>query len=232
MEVGPTTHYVMGGIRVDAETGATAVPGLFAAGEVAAGMHGANRLGGNSLSDLLVFGARTGDAAAAFATGAPEPYIDPVKVRAAADELDAPLERTDGEDTYAIARDLQTTMQQLVGIFRVEADLDEALDRLSELRRRWQHARASGGRAFNPGWNLVFELDHLLTVSEAITRSARLRTESRGAHSRLDHPATDDATWGTVNVVACRGAEGGMTVTTAPLPAMTDELRSLLGTAH
>jgi succinate dehydrogenase / fumarate reductase flavoprotein subunit len=232
MEVGPTTHYVMGGIRVDAETGATAVPGLFAAGEVAAGMHGANRLGGNSLSDLLVFGARTGDAAAAHATGAPEPYVDPVKVRAASDELAAPLERTDGEDPYAIARDLQTTMQQLVGIFRVEADLDEAIDRLAELRRRWQHVHATGGRVYNPGWNLVFELDHLLTVSEAITRSARLRTESRGAHSRLDHPATDDAKWGSVNVVACRGAEGGMTVTTAVLPAMSDELRALLGAAH
>ena len=232
MEVGPTTHYVMGGIRVAAETGATAVPGLFAAGEVAAGMHGANRLGGNSLSDLLVFGARTGDAAAAYATGAPEPYVDPVKVRAAADELAAPLERADGEDAYAIARDLQSMMQQLVGIFRIEADLDEALDRLAELRRRWQHVRATGGRAYNPGWNLVFELDHLLTVSEAVTRSARLRTESRGAHSRLDHPATDDVTWGTLNVVACRGAEGAMTVTTAPLPPMSDELRSLLGTAH
>jgi succinate dehydrogenase / fumarate reductase flavoprotein subunit len=195
-------------------------------------MHGANRLGGNSLSDLLVFGARTGDAAAAHATGAPAPYVDPVKVRVAAAELEAPLERAEGEDAYAIARDLQATMQQLVGIFRVEADLDEAIDRLAELRRRWQRVRASGGRAYNPGWNLVFELDHLLTVSEAITRSARLRTESRGAHSRLDHPATDDATWGTVNVVACRGAEGGMTVSTTPLPPMSDELRSLLGAAH
>jgi succinate dehydrogenase flavoprotein subunit len=231
MEVGPTTHYVMGGIRVDAETGATAVPGLFAAGEVAGGMHGANRLGGNSLSDLLVFGARTGRAAADHAAGAAAPYVDPVMVRAAATELAAPLERADGEDPYAIQRDLQATMQQLVGIFRIEADLDEAIDRLAELRRRWSCARATGGRAFNPGWNLVFELGNLLTVSEAIARSARLRTESRGAHSRLDHPATDDATWGGVNSLVCRGPEG-MTVTTAPLPAMTDELHALLGASH
>ena len=233
MEVGPTTHYVMGGIRVDAETGATAVAGLYAAGEVAAGMHGANRLGGNSLSDLLVFGARTGRAAADHAAATPgEPYPDPVRVRTAVNDLAAPLERQDGEDPYAIQRDLQTTMQQLVGIFRVEADLDEALGRLVDLRRRWTCAKATGGRAYNPGWNLVFELDHLLTISEAITRSARLRTESRGAHSRLDFPATDDTTWGTRNVVAARNGDGEMTVTTAPLPAMGDELRSLLGAAH
>src|SRR6185503_264232 len=137
MEVGPTTHYVMGGIRVDAESGATAVPGLFAAGEVAGGMHGANRLGGNSLSDLLVFGARTGRAAAELAAAAPEPYVDPVLVRSAATELAAPLERTEGEDPYAIQRDLQVMMQQLVGIFRVEAALTEALARLADLRRRW-----------------------------------------------------------------------------------------------
>jgi succinate dehydrogenase / fumarate reductase flavoprotein subunit len=233
MEVGPTTHYVMGGIRVDGETGATAVAGLYAAGEVAAGMHGANRLGGNSLSDLLVFGARAGRAAADRAAAMPgDPYPDPVRVRAAVNDLAAPLERQDGEDPYAIQRDLQTTMQRLVGIFRVEADLDEALGRLADLRRRWTCARATGGRTYNPGWNLVFELDHLLTVSEAITRSARLRTESRGAHSRLDFPATDDATWGTVNVVAARNGDGEMTVATAPLPAMGDELRSLLGGAH
>ncbi len=230
MEVGPTTHYVMGGIRVEAETGATTVPGLYAAGEVAGGMHGANRLGGNSLSDLLVFGARAGAAAAAQATGtADAPYLDPVQVQAAATDLAAPLERTDGEDPYAIQRDLQDLMQRLVGIFRVEADLVAALDGLADLRRRLGSVRATGGRTYNPGWNLVFELDHLLTASEAIARSALLRTESRGAHSRLDHPATDDATWGGVNSVVARGADGAMTVRTTPLLAMTDELRSLLG---
>jgi succinate dehydrogenase / fumarate reductase flavoprotein subunit len=233
MEVGPTTHYAMGGIRVDAETGRTAVAGLYAAGEVAGGMHGANRLGGNSLSDLLVFGARTGGAAAAFAAASPEPYMDPVQVQTAVGELGAPLERTEGEDAYAVQRDLQDTMQRLVGIFRVEADLDEALTELAALRLRWTAVRAPGGRTYNPGWHLVFELDHLLTVSEAIARSARLRTESRGAHSRLDHPATDDGRWGEINSLVTRAPDGTMSVTTAPLPAMTDEMRSLLGpSAH
>ncbi len=230
MEVGPTTHYVMGGIRVEADSGQTTVPGLFAAGEVAGGMHGANRLGGNSLSDLLVFGARTGAAAAARAADSPDmPYLDPVQVQAAAVELGAPLERADGEDPYAIQRDLQEMMQRLVGIFRLEADLDEAIVQLADLRRRWQTVRATGGRSFNPGWNLVFELDHSLTVSEAIARSARQRTESRGAHSRLDHPATDDAEWNAINSVVSRAPDGSMTVGTSPLPAMSDELRSLLG---
>jgi succinate dehydrogenase / fumarate reductase flavoprotein subunit len=233
MEVGPTTHYVMGGLRVDAETGRTAVAGLYAAGEVAGGMHGANRLGGNSLSDLLVFGARTGGAAASFAAASPEPYMDPVQVQTAITELGAPLDRPEGEDPYAIQRDLQATMQRLVGIFRVEADLDEALTEIAELRRRWTVVRATGGRTYNPGWHLVFELDHLLTVSEAIARSARLRTESRGAHSRLDHPATDDARWGEINSLVTRAPDGSMSVATAPLPPMTDEMRSLLGpSAH
>ena len=151
-------------------------------------MHGANRLGGNSLSDLLVFGARTGAAAAAAAARAPDPYLDPVQVQTAVGALAAPLEREEGDDPYAIQRDLQELMQRLVGIFRIQSDLDEALIGLAELRRRWTRVRATGGRIYNPGWNLIFELDHLLTVSEAIARSARQRTESRGAHSRLDYP--------------------------------------------
>ncbi len=230
MEVGPTTHYVMGGIRVDAETGETTVRGLYAAGEVAGGMHGANRLGGNSLSDLLVFGARAGAAAAERAAATDvEPYLDPVMVKEAVAELSAPLERTEGEDPYAIQRELQEMMQRLVGIFREEADLDEALARLAELRARWQVVRATGGRAYNPGWHLVFELGHLLTISEAVARSARQRTESRGAHSRLDHPATDDARWGHLNIVAARAADGTMVVKTTPLPEMTADQRALLG---
>jgi len=233
MEVGPTTHYCMGGIRVDADTGATTVPGLFAAGEVAGGMHGANRLGGNSLSDLLVFGARTGAGAAAHAASlADQPYMNPVQVQAAVRELDGPLERTSGEDPYAIQRDLQATMQSLVGIFRVEADLDEAIRRLAELRSRWSTVRVDGGRVYNPGWNLVFELRNLLVVSEAIARSARQREESRGAHSRIDFPATDDATWGGRNSVIARRADGTMGVSTTALPAMDDELRGLVGVAH
>ena len=232
MEIAPTTHYVMGGIRVDAETGASTVPGLFAAGESSGGMHGANRLGGNSLSDLLVFGARTGEGAAAYAAGRPEAYTDPVQVAGAARALQAPLDRAGGEDAYAVQRDLQATMQSLVGIFRVEADLDEAVGRLAELRARWQQIGVTGGRAYNPGWNLVFELGHLLTVSEAITRSARQRTESRGAHSRIDFPATDDASWGDKNSVVRRAKDGSMEVRTASLPKMSDELTSLLGSSH
>ncbi len=230
MEIGPTTHYVMGGIRVDADTGATGVRGLFAAGEVAGGMHGANRLGGNSLSDLLVFGARTGRAAGAHALAeGTDPHVDPIQVLEAERALEAPFERTDGEDPYAIQRDLQEMMQRLVGIFRQEADLSDAIRQLAVLRTRLDGVRVVGDRAYNPGWNLVFELDHLLTVSEAIARSARQRTESRGAHSRLDHPATDDATWGQVNSVVSRASDGAMAVGTRPLLAMADALQTLLG---
>jgi succinate dehydrogenase flavoprotein subunit len=233
MEVGPTTHYVMGGIRVDAETGATIVDGLFAAGEVAGGMHGANRLGGNSLSDLLVFGARAGASAAALAaTRDDEPHLDPVQVQAAGRDLAAPLEREDGEDPYAIQRDLQAMMQRLVGIFRVEADLKEAVRELAELRRRLADVKVTGGRAFNPGWDLVFELDNLLTVSEAITRLALQRTESRGAHSRLDYPESDDTKWGKRNGVAVKAPDGTMKVFTTPLPKMPAELQRLLAGDH
>jgi succinate dehydrogenase / fumarate reductase flavoprotein subunit len=233
MEVGPTTHYVMGGIRVDAETQATKVGGLYAAGEVAGGMHGANRLGGNSLSDLLVFGARAGAAAAARAASQPtEPYVDPVQVQSATRSLAAPLERRDGEDPYAIQRDLQSAMQRYVGIFREEADLDEAIRELVELRRRWTTVRVTGGRVFNPGWHLVFELGNLLTVSEAIARSARQRTESRGAHSRIDYPAADDRTWGGRNSVVAKAANGSMRVYTTPLPAMPEQLDELLAADH
>jgi succinate dehydrogenase / fumarate reductase flavoprotein subunit len=233
MEVGPTTHYVMGGIRVEAETGASTVPGLFAAGEVAGGMHGANRLGGNSLSDLLVFGARTGAGAAAHAAKhASVPYVDPVQVAEATRELAAPLERGSGEDPYHLQRDLQDVMQRLVGIFRVDADLRQAIDELGKLRGRLPALAVSGGRTFNPGWNLCFELRNLFVVSEAITRLALQRTESRGAHSRLDYPETDQATWGGRNGVARRRTDGTMDVTTTALPAMGDELQSLLGSAH
>ncbi len=233
MEVGPTTHYAMGGVRVDADTGESTVAGLFAAGEVAGGMHGANRLGGNSLSDLLVFGARTGRAAARAAAAAElPPYLDPIEVRRALAELTAPIERRRGEDPYAIQRDLQATMQSHVGIFRTAADLDEALGRLNVLKTRAAEVKVSGGRVFNPAWNLAFELDSQLTVAEAVARSALQRTESRGAHSRLDHPAPDDARWGNVNSVVARAADGTMAVTTTVLPQMPDDLRSLLGSGH
>jgi succinate dehydrogenase / fumarate reductase flavoprotein subunit len=233
MEVGPTTHYAMGGVRVEAETGASTVSGLFAAGEVAGGMHGANRLGGNSLSDLLVFGARTGAGAAAHAASVKEqPYVDPVQVRQAARELAAPLERGAGEDPYALQRELQEMMGRLVGIFRVDADLQVAIGELAKLRARVPNLAVTGGRVYNPGWNLVFELRNLLIVSEAITRSALQRTESRGAHSRLDHPETDQAGWGGRNGVVRRRPDGSMEVATTALPAMPDELQALIGGAH
>jgi succinate dehydrogenase / fumarate reductase flavoprotein subunit len=233
MEVGPTTHYAMGGIRVDAETGATTVPGLFAAGEVAGGMHGANRLGGNSLSDLIVFGARTGAGAAAHAAGLREqPYVDPVQVGAAARELSAPLERGSGEDPYQVQRELQEMMGRLVGIFRVDADLQEAIGALVKLRARVPNIAVTGGRVFNPGWNLAFELRNLMIVSEAITRSALQRTESRGAHSRLDFPETDQAGWGGRNGVVRRRQDGSMEIATSAIPKVSKALQSLLGSAH
>jgi succinate dehydrogenase / fumarate reductase flavoprotein subunit len=163
-----------------------------------------------------------------------EPYLDPVQLQEASNELAAPLERpvVEGEDPYAIQRDLQEVMQRLVGIFRVEADLEEAIRQLGDLRRRWRKVRATGGRAYNPGWNLVFELGNLLTISEAVTRSALQRVESRGAHSRLDYPASDDTTWNGLNSVVVQGPDGTMSVKVSPLPTMSDELRTLLGGEH
>ena len=227
MEVGPTMHYMMGGVRVDADTGATTVPGLFAAGEVAGGMHGSNRLGGNSLSDLLVFGRRAGAGAADLARRDQSPlHLSPYQLRRAADELLTPLRRTEGEDPYRLQEDLQATMESLVGIFRIDEDLAEAAVRIAALGERWNGLRAQGGPAYNPGWNLVFELRNLLIVSEAIARSARLRTESRGAHSRLDFPETNPD-WSGVNCVVRRDQEG-MRVDLAPIPAMADDLKPLL----
>jgi succinate dehydrogenase / fumarate reductase flavoprotein subunit len=245
MEVGPTTHYMMGGIRVDAETGATTRMGLFAAGEVAAGMHGANRLGGNSLSDLLVFGQRTGAGAAAFAATQPEmPYVDPAAVRAAAAELARPFgpETATGEgiaeetadpdateaheDPYRLHEGLQATMGTLVGIFRTEADLDEAIRRLADLRSRWNDIRIAGGRAYNPSWGLVYEIRNMLIVSEAVARSAKARRESRGAHSRIDFPDPDPA-WAKKNN-AIRLVDEKMKITATPLPAMSKDLRQLI----
>jgi succinate dehydrogenase / fumarate reductase flavoprotein subunit len=227
MEVGPTTHYMMGGIRVDADTGATTRDGLFAAGEVAGGMHGANRLGGNSLSDLLVFGQRTGAGAAAYAATQSEmAYVDPAAVQTAAAELAAPLGAGSGEDPYRLHEELQSIMQTYVGIFRTEKDLDEAIVRLGALRARWPSIRVSGGRAYNPGWGLVYELRNMLIVSEAIARSAKQRRESRGAHSRLDFAESDDK-WGRLNSVV-RLVEDRMRVQTTPLPKLPDELRPLI----
>ena len=228
MEVGPTTHYVMGGIRVDAETGATTRDGLFAAGEVAGGMHGANRLGGNSLSDLLVFGQRTGGAAAAFANGIDdEPWLDPASIQAALAELAAPLQDGEGESPYRIHEELQEAMQSRVGIFRTADDLDDAINALDAIRARWPNIRVSGGRAYNPSWNLVFEVRNMLIAAEAVARSARQREESRGAHSRIDFPDLDEK-WGRKNSVVRLGVDG-MEVGTSKLPKLSAELETLLG---
>src|SRR6202040_2940702 len=198
MEVGPTCHYMMGGIRVEAESAESSVAGLFAAGEAAAGLHGANRLGGNSLSDLLVFGRRAGLAAAEHANKVPSTAIDSGQIEDAAREMVAPFERKDGESPYTIHRDLQETMQNLVGIFRNKEDLLRALEELEKLKERAGRLSVEGSRLFNPGWHLARDLKAMLTVSEAVTRSALAREESRGAHSQIDHPGLD-ATWGTKN---------------------------------
>ena len=207
MEVWPTCHYAMGGIKVDADTGASRVPGLFAAGECSGGMHGANRLGGNSLSDLLVFGKRTGEGAALHAREAEPPRVDRAQVAAAAAEMVGYLDGP-GEDPFRLHTELQDTMHENVGIFRTRDGLAQALVALEELRRRAKNLRiASGAREYNPGWHLCRELQALVLVTEAVTRAALLRTESRGAHSRLDFPATDDD-WGDHNVVVAKGKDG------------------------
>jgi succinate dehydrogenase / fumarate reductase flavoprotein subunit len=226
MEVGPTTHYHMGGVRVDPDTAAATVPGLFAAGEVAAGLHGANRLGGNSLSDLLVFGRLAGLGAAQFARSAGAmPGISDADIDAEAGALLAPLERTAGESPYDVHRDLQRCMDVHVGIFRVQEDLELALSKLRELAQRARSVRAVGSRLYNPGWHLARDLHNMLRVSEGITRSALLRKESRGAHSRLDYPNLDPQL-GLVNFATTLAADG-LQVRPTPLPQMPAELKAL-----
>jgi len=226
MEVGPTCHYTMGGIRVDAETGQSTVPGLFAAGEAAAGLHGANRLGGNSLSDLLVFGKRAGKAAADHAKSVPQAALDAAQLQDAEHEMLAPFERSDGEFPYEIHRDLQDTMQSLVGIFRTEEDLQKALGELDGLKRRLERVRADGSRLFNPGWHLTRDLRSMVLISEAVTRSALARRESRGAHSRIDYPNSDEA-WGKKNNIIMK-RNGGMAREERPVLEMPAELQEIL----
>jgi succinate dehydrogenase / fumarate reductase flavoprotein subunit len=228
MEVGPTCHYMMGGVRVDADTEATTVPGLFAAGEVAGGMHGANRLGGNSLSDLLVFGRRAGLAAAQFAQGRSGlPAADVAQVDAVVADAEAPLERAGGESPYDVHRALQETMQELVGIIRTEAELVRALDELDTLQDRMEKVSVSGGRAYNPGWNLATDLPSMLTVARMVTKGALERRESRGGHTREDFPAPDGEQ-GKVNMVQRIDEGGAFTLVPEALLEMPDELRTLL----
>ncbi|MGA9630158.1 MAG: FAD-binding protein, partial [Candidatus Acidiferrales bacterium] len=226
MEVGPTCHYVMGGIRVDAETGQSSLPGLFAAGEAAGGMHGANRLGGNSLSDLLVFGRRAGLSAAQHAKQVAAPKLDSAQLEQAERDILAPFQRAGGENPYKIHEDLQEVMQTLVGIFRIEADLLKALDEIGKLKARAADVHLTGSRTYNPGWHLSRDLQNMLTVSEACARAALARKESRGAHSRLDYPKTEDA-WGTKNHVIVK-KDGAMNLFEVPRGPMPEELQKIL----
>jgi succinate dehydrogenase / fumarate reductase flavoprotein subunit len=226
MEVGPTCHYMMGGIRVEAETGQSTVPGIFAAGEAAAGLHGANRLGGNSLSDLLVFGRRAGLAAAAHAKKTAYASLDNAQMQEAEKDLLAPFANT-GESPYAIHRDLQTVMQSLVGIYRTAEDLERAMTELQMLKARASAASVEGTRMFNPGWHLSRELKSMLIIAEAVTKSAMARTESRGAHSRIDFPDLDASTWGTKHNIIVQG-KGEMVRREAPVEPMPAELKEIL----
>ena len=226
MEIGPTTHYIMGGIRVEPDTGAATVPGLFAAGESAAGMHGANRLGGNSLSDLLVFGRRAGAGAASYAkTLGQVPVVNEAEIEAEVADLLAPFSRTSGESPYDVHKALQECMQAKVGIYRGQAELEQAVEELEALRRRARAVRVEGSRIYNPGWHLSRDVQNLITASEAITRGALLRKESRGAHSRLDFPNLDPQ-FGNVNMCAVK-TSSGMRVSPTPLPQMPAELKAL-----
>ena len=230
MEVGPTTHYVMGGVRVDAETQMSSVPGLFAAGECAAGINGANRLGGNSLSDLLVFGKRAGEFAAAFARQAPKGSIDGREVDRAAAEAVEPFERgAGGEGPYQVQYALQELMQNMVGIVRNDADMRKALDCLAVFGDRARRVGVGGHREYNPGWHAALDLHSLLTVSEAVTRSAIERRESRGGHFREDYP-DKDSEFGTFNLIVRRASDGLMEVSRAPIPPLPDELKTIIET--
>ncbi|MEK7364747.1 MAG: fumarate reductase/succinate dehydrogenase flavoprotein subunit [candidate division NC10 bacterium] len=227
MEVGPTAHYMNGGVRVDADTAVTAVPGLFAAGEIAGGLHGANRLGGNSLSDLLVFGRRAGLYAAEYAKNFKgTPAVDAGQVQALARACLEPFERTGGENPYAIHQDLQECMQSLVGIIRTEGELKKALEEIATLRERCRRIKIDGNRQYNPSWHLALDLHSLLTVSHAVTLAALERKESRGGHTRDDYPKTDPEL-GKVNVVV-RKVRDELTVSREPISPMPDELKKLL----
>jgi len=229
MEVGPTTHYVMGGVAVDGDTQMSTVPGLFAAGECAGGLHGANRLGGNSLSDLVVFGKRAGEHAAAFATehGGPSAAIDEQAHDAIRRALE-PFDRgDDSENAYQVQHDLQRMMQDKVGIVRTHDEMAEAIDGVAALRKRAANCSAPGNREYNPGWHTALDLDNLLTVAEAIARSAIERAESRGAHFREDTPEKSDE-WSKVNLVISREGDGSMRVRREPIQALRDDLSAII----
>jgi succinate dehydrogenase / fumarate reductase flavoprotein subunit len=228
MEIGPTTHYIMGGIRVDGDTQMSTVQGLYACGECAAGLHGANRLGGNSLSDLLVFGKRAGEHAAQFAREQRPVSVDAGEVDEAARRALAPFGRHGGtEGPYQVQESLQTTMQNQVGIVRTEHEMQQALSELELLKRRAETVAVPGNREFNPGWHTALDLRHLLIVSEAITRSALARKESRGGHFRDDYPEKDP-TFGTINHVTRLGSGGAMDLVREPIVPLPTELAAII----
>ncbi|MBO0868244.1 MAG: FAD-binding protein, partial [Micromonosporaceae bacterium] len=229
MEIGPTCHYVMGGVEVDADTGAAqgSVAGLFAAGEVSGGMHGSNRLGGNSLSDLLVFGKRAGEHAAGYvASLADRPVPASDDVDAAAEAALVPLSRTTGENPYAVWHDLQDAMQDLVGLIRRKGELEDSLKLLGELAERVRNVAAPGGRRFNPGWHLALDLRNMLVVAECAARAALAREESRGGHTREDFPKMDPV-WRQVNLVCALAPTGEVALVRKPVPTMPGELLRL-----
>jgi succinate dehydrogenase / fumarate reductase flavoprotein subunit len=227
MEVGPTTHYVMGGIRVDADTQASTVPGLFAAGECAAGINGANRLGGNSLSDLIVFGKRAGEYAAVYAKENSAGSVNSHQVEEAARRALEPFERSGGENAFAVQHDLQAMMQDLVGIVRTETEMEQALEGLKKLRARAANVSVSGNVDFNPGWHTALDLHNLLTVSEAITHAALQRRESRGGQYRDDFPQKD-AELGKLNFVLKKQPDASMKIDRVAIPEMPGELKQII----
>jgi succinate dehydrogenase / fumarate reductase flavoprotein subunit len=226
MEVGPTCHYIMGGIRVDADTAQTRVPGLFAAGECAGGMHGANRLGGNSLSDLIVFGRRAGAGAADYAKGlGGQPAINEKDIESAIEELEAPFKR-EGKNPYDVAKAMNNIMDAHVGIFREAPEMEIGIAKLEELKKDVASVSVKGDKRFNPGWHLCRDLKNMMVAAEAIARSALSRPESRGAHSRLDFPDTDKGHWSTVNTAISKDGDK-MKLEHTPLPAMPQDLKNL-----
>jgi succinate dehydrogenase / fumarate reductase flavoprotein subunit len=228
MEVGPTMHYIMGGIRVDADSQMTNVPGLFAAGECASGINGANRLGGNSLSDLIVFGKRAGEYASKFAKSNGQPKVsDAVVDQAIKDSLVAFERGSSGENPYKVQQDLQDTMQALVGIVRTEGEMQEALVKIQALKERASRVGVEGHREYHAGWHTTLDLRNLLPVSEAITRSAIERKESRGGHFREDYP-DKLAEFATFNILTKQVAGGGMQVSRMPIPPMPEELKQVI----
>ncbi len=228
MEVGPTTHYMMGGVRVDSDTQMSRVPGLFACGECAAGINGANRLGGNSLSDLLVLGKRAGEYAAKYAKDHPYPQILPDGVEAAAKWALEPFDRPAGENPYQVMNDLQDMMQDLVGIVRKEDEMVRAVEGLQKLKARAAKAQVVGHREYNPGWHTAIDLHNLLIVSEGITKAAIVRKESRGAQVRDDDPPKDSKNFGKVNTITWRGPDGEMQVRLEPIVPVPDELKEAI----